>query len=115
MKNTIYENIETIAPIRALLVGLNIGTDDAEFERSMDELKELVKALDLEVGLTVTQSLPSPDRSTYIGSGKVEEIQAALDMFDISIIIFNDSLFVSSMSRPLLHFPTVSTRKRSRP
>ena len=92
MKNTIYENIETIAPIRALLVGLNIGTDDAEFERSMDELKELVKALDLEVGLTVTQSLPSPDRSTYIGSGKVEEIQAALDMFDISIIIFNDSL-----------------------
>ena len=92
MKNTIYENIETIAPIRALLVGLNIGTDDAEFERSMDELKDLVKALDLEVALTVTQSLPSPDRSTYIGSGKVEEIQAALDMFDISIVIFNDSL-----------------------
>lgn len=92
MKNTIYENIETIAPIRALLVGLNIGTDDAEFERSMDELKELVKALDLEVGLTVTQSLDTPDRSTYIGSGKVEEIRASLDMFDISIVIFNDSL-----------------------
>ena len=92
MKNTLYENIETIAPIRALLVGLNIGTDDAEFERSMDELQELVKALDLEVALTVTQSLPSPDRSTYIGSGKVEEIQAALDMFDVSIVIFNDSL-----------------------
>jgi GTP-binding protein HflX len=73
-------------------VGLNTGISESEFDRSMLELKELVKALDIEAALTVTQSLPSPDRSTFIGSGKVEEVRASLDMFDIDIVVFNDTL-----------------------
>lgn len=92
MKNTIHQIIqETIKP-RAILVGLNVNRSDLEFERSMNELKELTKALDLEVAAVVTQSLSSPDNSTYIGSGKVEEIKDSLDIFDADIIIFNDSL-----------------------
>ncbi|SFC61090.1 GTPase HflX [Butyrivibrio sp. YAB3001] len=87
-----YQIIEEKAPIRAILVGLNIDKSDDEFDRSMKELKELTKALDIEVASVVTQNLPSPDRSTYIGSGKVEEIANALDVFDVSIIIFNESL-----------------------
>ncbi len=83
--------VETKTP-RAVLVGLNTGMKESDFDRSMDELKDLVKAIDLEVALTVTQSLPSPDRSTFIGSGKVEEIAAALDVFDIDIVVFNDTL-----------------------
>ncbi len=77
---------------RAVLVGLNTGSSQSDFDRSMVELKELAQALDIEVALITTQNLPSPDRSTYIGSGKVEEIAAALDMFDVNVIIFNDSL-----------------------
>ena len=75
-------------------VFFHVGVDknDDDFERSMHELKELTKALDLVVAATVTQSLPSPDRSTYIGSGKVEEIKNSLDVFDANIIIFNDAL-----------------------
>ncbi|MBP3199128.1 MAG: GTPase HflX, partial [Butyrivibrio sp.] len=69
-----------------------VDKNDDDFERSMHELKELTKALDLIVAATVTQSLPSPDRSTYIGSGKVEEIKNSLDVFDANIIIFNDAL-----------------------
>ncbi len=86
------ENILETRPTRAVLVGLNTGISESDFDRSMEELKELVKAIDIEAALTVTQSLPSPDRSTYIGSGKVEEVASALDMFDIDIVVFNDAL-----------------------
>ena len=92
MKNELYENTQKVENVRAILVGLNTGRSDDEFERSMDELKELTKAIDIEVASTVTQSLNTPDKGTYIGSGKVQEIAAALDVLDASIIIFNDLL-----------------------
>ena len=87
-----YENIKEEKKVRAILVGLDQGGNDLDFERSMDELKELTKAIDIDVACTVTQSLPNPDRSTYIGSGKVEEIRNSLDVFEADIIIFNDTL-----------------------
>ena len=87
-----YENIKEEKKVRAILVGLDQGGNDLDFERSMDELKELTRAIDIEVACTVTQSLPNPDRSTYIGSGKVEEIRNSLDVFEADIIIFNDTL-----------------------
>ena len=87
-----YENIKEEKKVRAILVGLDQGGNDLDFERSMDELKELTKAIDINVACTVIQSLPNPDRSTYIGSGKVEEIRNSLDVFEADIIIFNDTL-----------------------
>ncbi len=92
MKPAFYESNTEKESVRAILVGLNQGESDSDFERSMNELKELTKALDIEVACTVTQSLPNPDRSTYIGIGKVEEIRSSLDVFDADIIIFNDTL-----------------------
>ena len=92
MKDTMHQITQEEQQVRAILVGLNVDKNDDDFERSMHELKELTKALDLIVAATVTQSLPSPDRSTYIGSGKVEEIKNSLDVFDANIIIFNDAL-----------------------
>ena len=92
MKNTLHQIIEDEKQSRAILVGLNVDKNDDGFERSMKELKELTKALDIKVAATITQSLSSPDRSTFIGSGKVEEIKASLDVFDADIIIFNDDI-----------------------
>ncbi|MBQ9304930.1 MAG: GTPase HflX [Butyrivibrio sp.] len=92
MRHKMYENIKEEKKVRAILVGLDQGGNDLDFERSMDELKELTKAIDINVACTDTQSLPNPDRSTYIGSGKVEEIRNSLDVFEADIIIFNDTL-----------------------
>ncbi|SFP97898.1 GTP-binding protein HflX [Butyrivibrio proteoclasticus] len=92
MKPAFYESNTEKESVRAILVGLNQKESDSDFCRSMNELKDLTKALDIEVACTVTQSLPNPDRSTYIGSGKVEEILSSLDIFDADIIIFNDTL-----------------------
>ena len=60
---------------RTFLAGLNTGSSSAEFEHSMEELKELAKALDLEVVGIFTQNLPNPIAATYIGSGKIAEIK----------------------------------------
>ncbi len=87
-----YENFEKEQTTRAILVGLNVNKNDDEFERSMHELKELTKALDIQVAGVTTQNLPSPDRSTYVGSGKVEEIKNSIDVFDANIIVFNDDI-----------------------
>lgn len=92
MKNNMHQIIEDTPQVKAILVGLNTNKSDDEFERSMNELKELTKALDIKVACTTTQNLPSPDRSTYVGSGKVEEIKNSIDIFDASIIIFNDDI-----------------------
>ena len=70
-----HQIIEDTKQVRAILVGLNTEKDDDEFDRSMNELKELTKALDIKVVGVTTQNLPSPDRSTFVGSGKVEEIK----------------------------------------
>ncbi len=92
MKNTMHQIVEDKKPVRAILVGLNTNKSEDEFERSMHELKELTKALDLEVAGMTTQNLPAPDRSTYVGSGKVEEIRNSIDIFDANIVIFNDDI-----------------------
>lgn len=92
MKNNIYEISHEEFKAKAVLIGLNVNKENDDFERSMDELKELTKALDIEVVNTLTQALPSPDRSTFIGSGKVDEAKAAIEMFDASIVIFNEAL-----------------------
>ncbi|WP_029232390.1 GTPase HflX [Butyrivibrio sp. VCB2006] len=92
MKNVIHQVVADTKQVRAILVGLNTNKTDDEFERSMHELKELTKALDIEVACTTIQNLPTPDRSTYVGSGKVEEIKGAVEMFDADIVIFNDDI-----------------------
>ena len=92
MKNVIHQIVEDVVETRAVLVGLNTDKTEDEFERSMNELKELTKALDIIVACTTTQNLPTPDRSTYVGSGKVEEIKGAVEMFDASIVIFNGDI-----------------------
>ncbi|MCR4834600.1 MAG: GTPase HflX [Butyrivibrio sp.] len=92
MRSVIHENIHETRNARAILVGLNVNKSESEFERSMHELKELTKAIDIDAVCTITQTLPNPDRSTFVGSGKVEEIQSSLDVFDADIIVFNDTL-----------------------
>ena len=92
MKTNLYETTTDATTPMAILAGLNVNKSEADFDRSMKELKELAKAVDLDVVCTITQSLQTPDNSTYIGSGKVEELAASIEMFDASIVVFNDTL-----------------------
>ena len=88
-----YETTENYGIPKAILVGLDHSAkDNTKFEKSMKELEALTVACDLEVAATITQTLPHPEGSTFIGSGKVEELKGAIEMLDADIVIFGDQL-----------------------
>ena len=77
---------------RVLLVGLDKGLRDFDIDASMDELEDLAKASGAEVVASLNQRRPSEDSSTFIGSGKAEEIYNYCEDLDIDTVIFNDEL-----------------------
>lgn len=81
---------------RALLVGVKLN-EDADFEASMKELKNLVKACDMEAAARIDQNLACINSAYYIGSGKVREIREAVEMYSIDYVIFNDTLSPSQL------------------
>jgi len=82
-----------IKPERAVLVG--IITPEESVERELDYLKELAFLVDTAGGETIhtfTQRVQKPDRATFVGSGKLEEIKAYVDAEEIDIVVFDDEL-----------------------
>jgi GTPase len=64
---------------RAVLVAVQRpDVEDAEFAESLAELRRLAKTLGLEVTGTCTQRRAAFDAGTYLGSGKLEELKAAV-------------------------------------
>lgn len=75
---------------RALLVGLDTGAEDCE--ALLQELAELAKTAGADVIATVTQRLPVPEKATFIGSGKVQEIADFCKAQEIDLLIFDTEL-----------------------
>ncbi|WP_227935895.1 GTPase HflX [Alkalihalobacillus deserti] len=80
-----------------VLVGCQLDNDDLAFERSMDELKSLVETAKGTVVGTLTQKRQKVEPSTYIGKGKVEELQNLIDEKNVDTIVFNDELSPSQI------------------
>lgn len=79
---------------RVVLIGASLGDgslNDTD-EASMNELAELVKTADGEVVGQVIQNIKSVDPSTFIGSGKVEEIREFIENNDINMAVFDTEL-----------------------
>jgi len=92
---------ETLAPPeRAYLVGVEwkerpqgkFLPDAWGVEESLDELERLADTAGLDVMARDTQKLDHPNPSTFIGSGKAEEIAETVRMRDIDVVIFDDEL-----------------------
>ena len=65
---------------KAVLVGLVHQTQTEEqLEEFLDELAFLAMTAGAESVKRFTQKLPHPDRRTFIGSGKVEEIRQYIE------------------------------------
>lgn len=77
------------------LVGVGIKGNQETLWSVQDSLAEL-KRLAETAGLTVVgqayQNLSAPHPATYIGKGKVEEVQRDLQMLDAGTVIFDDEL-----------------------
>lgn len=81
---------------KAILVGVNLRNDE-HFDYSMEELKNLAEALNVEVVGTVTQNLERITPSHYVGTGKIEEIKNFYDEAQANLVIFNDELSPSQI------------------
>lgn len=77
---------------KALIVAVNCGKQQAEMNEEITELKQLCEACEIEVLETVTQNLNNINPSTYIGSGKIKEIQSLLAGDEYNLIVANDEL-----------------------
>ena len=80
---------------KAVIVGVNIN--DSNFDHSMIELGELVKACNMEVVGKITQNLNEVSTALYVGKGKAEEILEYANNSNADIIIFNDELSASQL------------------
>ena len=74
----------------AVLVSLDLG--ETGYEESLEELRQLASTAGLEVHATVEGRRAKPDATFFVGSGKVEEVAAALQAIDSKIVVFNHDL-----------------------
>jgi len=81
---------------RAVLVGVDFD-HMPDFELYMDELKQLARACNMEVVCIITQNLDTPNKATFIGPGKVDEVKETVIMQEADIVIFAQTLSPSQL------------------
>ncbi|WXB87351.1 GTPase HflX [Metabacillus sp. FJAT-53654] len=83
---------------KVILVGCQLQTMlDDHFQYSMEELASLTKTANGEVLINIIQKRDRPHPATYIGKGKVEELENLVDELEPDIVIFNDELSPSQL------------------
>ncbi|MEZ2441787.1 GTPase HflX [Chitinophaga sp. RCC_12] len=84
---------------RAVIVGV-ITKDQTERQVNefLDELMFLAETAGATAVKRFTQRLAHPDRATFVGKGKLEEIQQFIAGRDISLVIFDDELTGSQIA-----------------
>ena len=76
-----------------MLVGVVLpGMPRGALTAHLDELAQLVDTAGGEAVGRITQERKSPDRKSFVGKGKVEEIAAAVAALDARLVVFDDDL-----------------------
>lgn len=88
------EPVSTAIPQHnCVLVGMiNKLQDEFQSKEYLDELAFLAETYGLHTIKTFTQKLDKPDKSTFIGKGKANEITSFVKEHQIDVVIFDDEL-----------------------
>lgn len=100
---------------RAVLVSV-VTRDDTEESaaRSLDELSRLLDTAGGVEAARVTQNRDTPDRATYIGSGKLSELAEFIkNDGDISLVVFDNELTPSQIAAIEKELPDVRVIDRT--
>ena len=97
-------------PERAVLVAVDTGAYD--YLSSLSELRELAKTAGAEVVDSFIQNRPSPDNATYVGEGKLSEIQTFSQENQVTLLIFDDEL-TGSQTRNIEEFTGIRAVDRT--
>jgi GTP-binding protein HflX len=96
MKQKFYDT--AVTQERAVLVGVITPNENAEM--AQEYLAELEFLVETAGGITVktfTQKMLRPERSTFVGTGKLEEIRDYVKSEEIDIVVFDDGLSPSQL------------------
>lgn len=95
MNNT---NKESKLQETAVLVAIKLpGKEGEMLDLHLDELEFLVQTAGAECKERFTQGREKPDPKTYLGTGKIQEVQEYVKMENIDIVIFDDALSPSQL------------------
>lgn len=86
----IYETEKEIE--RVILVAVDTSSNDFDAESCLDELADLSYTAGAEVVGRMIQKLDAPNKATYIGKGKIEELKNYIEMVEATGIICDDEL-----------------------
>lgn len=82
-----------------MLIGLiHKEQTEPQVQEYLDELAFLAETAGATAVKRFTQRLPHPDRATFIGKGKLEEVRQFVAGKDIQLVIFDDELTGSQIS-----------------
>lgn len=83
---------------RGILVAVGKKSEsDERMNEMMDELEFLSQTLDIDIQQKFTQKLEHPDPKTFVGKGKLEDIEAACRVEKIDVVVFDDDLSPSQL------------------
>lgn len=95
-KIKIYDT--AVKPETAILVNvIPQGVAETKAQEYLEELEFLVQTAGGVTKGIFTQKLAYPDRATFVGSGKLEEIQAFVIAEEIDMVVFDDELTPSQL------------------
>jgi GTP-binding protein HflX len=96
MKQKFYDT--AVKQERAVLVGVITANEtDERAKEYLEELQFLVDTAGAETVKIFTQKLQRPDRATFVGSGRLEDIKAFVTEEEIDIVVFDDELTPSQL------------------
>jgi GTPase len=85
-------NFANSSPGQATAILVGVDFNEPLFEAQLAEGVELVLSAGASVVGTITAKRHKPDSATFVGSGKVEELAAAVAEHDASLVVFNHPL-----------------------
>ena len=92
-----YYQTKKETELGVLIAVVEKQTRDKLVKEHLNELAFLAKTLDINILQTFVQKIERPDKRTYVGSGKLKEIQSFIKMEKIDLLIFDDELSPSQL------------------
>lgn len=81
---------------RVILAGADLNDQD-DFESSMEELKGLAEACDMQVVGRITQKMDAVNKALYLGCGKANELKEFAWNEEADLVIFDNTLSPSQL------------------
>lgn len=92
-----YETKSSKKKTTVLVALINQQQSEQKVIEYLDELSFLADTMGLDVVKSFTQRMERPDKRTFVGKGKLEEIQTYIIAEEVDVIIFDDDLSPSQL------------------